>query len=127
MKPAALLFLSAIFIPGNALGQSPVVKPVDFQPLTELPWLDKSRSLLQVIERIFLEPNRDIRYLVLGQFFRQMPISDLPAAFEAAIRIESTPTPDNLVELLLFIWAKRDPAAAWARTQSLFDSVLDRR
>lgn len=123
MKAAALFFLGALVRSGNALSQSLAIKPADFQPLTDLPWQDKSRSLRQVIERIFLEPNRDIRYPVLGQFFRRIPASDLPAAFEAAIRLESTPTPDDLVELLLFIWAKRDPATAWGRVQSLFDLV----
>ena len=66
----------------NALAQRNNLQPKDFEPLTILPWVDKKDAPLeQVIDRIFREPNIDIRYPVLGEYLRLIPVKDLGRAF----------------------------------------------
>lgn len=108
----------------TAFGQRNNLQPKDFEPLTELPWVEKEKATLeQVIDRIFREPNMDVRYPVLGEYLRLIPTKDLGRAFDLATSLEGTQTPDELVYFLLYIWAKRDPAAAWERARDLFEVV----
>jgi len=109
---------------GTGLAQRNNIQPKDFEPLTSLPWVDNEKATLeQVIDRIFREPNIDIRYPVLGEYLRQIPVKDLGRAFDLATALEGTQTPDEVVYFLLYIWANRDPAAAWERTRTLFEVV----
>ena len=108
----------------TVLAQRNNLQPMDFDPLTSLPWVEKKEGTLeQVIERIFREPNIHIRYPVLGEYLRQIPANDLDRAFNRAVALEGTQTPDELVFFLLNIWAQRDPVAAWEKTRPLFDVV----
>lgn len=108
----------------SVLAQRNNLQPKDFEPLTSLPWVEKKDALLeQVIDQIFREPKIDIRYPVLGEYLRQIPVKDLGRAFDIATTLEGTQTPDELVYFLLYIWAKRDPAAAWEKTRELFEVV----
>jgi len=96
-------------------------KPTDFQPLTELPWKDNGepQDVPKIIERIFREPNPAIRYPVLAEYLRQVPMLHFALAFDAAVMLEGTQKPSEVVARMLRIWAERDPQAAWERTQQL--------
>ncbi|WP_395753201.1 hypothetical protein [Prosthecobacter sp.] len=95
-------------------------KPTDFQPLHELPWKDKElQEVPKIVERIFREPNSAIRYPVLAEYLRQVPLLHFAYAFDIAVLLEGTQKPDAVVSLMLRIWAERDPQEAWERTQEL--------
>lgn len=97
------------------------IKPLDFQPLTSLPWkADPSASLDEQLTRIFLESDAEIRYPVLAAYLRWIPASELEAAFDLCLRLEGTQCPQNIMAFFLSIWAERDPHAAWKRTEPLF-------
>ncbi|MFO1484241.1 MAG: hypothetical protein U1F71_12860 [Verrucomicrobiaceae bacterium] len=114
----SLLTCNTVLAHRNNLG------PMDFDPLTTLPWVEKREDTLEhVIERIFREPNLHIRYPVLGEYLRQIPTKDLDRAFDQAVALEGTQTPDEMVSFLLYIWAQRDPVSAWKKTRPLFDVV----
>jgi len=99
------------------------LKPTDFDPLTSLPWKRADAKLNQVIERVFREPNTSIRYPVLAEYLRIIPVEQLGKAFDLCIDLEGTQTPDDLVEFFLEIWAKRDPNGCWGQTKRLFRLV----
>lgn len=102
------------------LGQRVEIKPLDFQPLTSLPWEEKRhRTVDEVLKRIFLEPDPEIRYPVLIEYFKLIPSEQLGRSFELCLALEGTQWPEDLVSLLLPEWARRDPMAAWARTQAM--------
>ncbi len=95
-------------------------KPTDFQPLTRLPWEEiVPNDTAKIMERIFREPDVRIRYAVLGEYLRQMPVGQFGMAFDIAVMLEGRENPDELVSQMLGIWAQRDPQAAWERTQAL--------
>ena len=95
-------------------------KPLDFQPLHSLPWKDTElNEVPKIVERIFREPNAAIRYPVLAEYLRQVPMLHFAAAFDVALVLEGTQTPNELVALMLRIWAQRDPQEAWERVQVL--------
>lgn len=97
------------------------IRPLDFQPLTSLPWkTDPKASLDQQLERIFLESDPDIRYPVLAAFLRRIPAGDLEAAFDVCLQLEGTQCPQGLVAFFLPIWSERDPHGAWKRVEPLF-------
>lgn len=98
-------------------------RPKDFEPLTELPWRGNDANLEEVIDRIFRETNTAIRHSLLMEYFRMLPSEDRGRAFDLALALEGTNTPDDLVGWLLCAWAELDPAAAWERTKSLFELV----
>ncbi|WP_395745264.1 hypothetical protein [Prosthecobacter sp.] len=95
-------------------------KAADFVPLTELPWKGlELHEVPKIVERIFREPNADIRYAVLGEYLRQVPMLHFAYAFDTAVLLEGAQVPDAVVSLMLRIWAERDPQQAWERTQEL--------
>lgn len=97
------------------------IKPLDFQPLTSLPWkVNPGASLEEQLKRIFLEPDREIRYPVLAAYLRWIPAGDLEAAFDLCLQLEGTQRPANLIAFFLPIWAERDPHTAWKRVEPLF-------
>ena len=106
------------------LGSDPEpIRPWEFKPLTALPWSGDGDQVSTVVPRIFLEPDLWVRYPVLAEYFRKIPVRSLGEALDLALRLEGTQTPDDLVELLLYVWAQRDPETAWERTSRLFDLV----
>ncbi len=124
MKPRTKSFLTAlILLPGALYAERLSWKPSDFEPLTELPWKNGEGSPDDVVERIFREPNADIRYPVLGEYLRRLPVENVAKAFDLAVRFEGTNSPDELIRFMLFIWAKRDPGSAWAKCRELFKLV----
>jgi len=99
-------------------------KPADFQPLHSLPWKDTElHEVPKIVERIFREPNPAIRYPVLAEYLRQVPMLHFASAFDVALVLEGTQTPNDLVPLMLRIWAERDPLEAWEHTQMLANLV----
>jgi hypothetical protein len=99
-------------------------KPSDFQPLSSLPWKDTElHEVPKIVERIFREPNPDIRYPVLAEYLRLVPMLHFAYAFDVAVMLEGTQMPNEVVALMLRIWAERDPQEAWERTQSLVHLV----
>ena len=99
------------------------LKPTDFEPLTSLPWEKPGATLEGVLDAIFREPNTSIRYPVLAEYLRTIPVAQLNRAFDLCIDLEGAQPPDKLVEFFLPIWAKRDPKACWKRTRELFHVV----
>jgi hypothetical protein len=100
--------------------------PDDIRPLTKLPWLEaeaEARPLDAILHEIFHEPNGEIRYAVLDGYLSMIPAAQLAEAYDKCIILEGTQTPDQLVELLLRIWSRRDPHACWAKAKTLFDLV----
>ena len=116
---------AALLLASTATAQRLSWKPHDFQPLTELPWLDvKPHEVPKVIERIFREPNLDIRRSVLASYLKdEVPLIHFGLAFDTAIALEGVQNPDPLVSVMLEIWAKRDPTAAFERVKQLIDLV----
>ena len=104
----------------SVLAQRNNLKPTDFRPLTELPWTSGELSISSVMEKIYLEPDPEVRYPILLAFWRRLPLEECGKAFELAIRLEGNQCPDHVVALLLHDWAVRDPETAWAKTKSLF-------
>lgn len=95
-------------------------KPEYFNTLTERPWkFYEPHEVSKIVELIFREPNPDIRYPVLAACLRQVPMLHFAYAFDVALLLEGTQKPNELVALMLPIWAERDPQEAWERTQSL--------
>jgi hypothetical protein len=102
------------------LGQRVEIKPLDFQPLTSLPWEEKRhRTVEEVLKRIFLETKSEIRYPVLVEYFKSIPIEKLSQAFELCLALEGTQWPEDLASLLIPEWAQRNPQSAWDRNQAL--------
>ncbi|MBB5035851.1 hypothetical protein [Prosthecobacter dejongeii] len=125
MRHLLLLGLLGILLSSlPCFGQRLNLKPLDFQPLTGMPWQHhEDVSLEKVLERIFLEPNPAIRHAVLAAYLRLIPVEAFPQTFDLCIRLQGTQWPDDLVALMLPIWAERDPQAAWKRTQTLFSLI----
>ncbi|HEY1083282.1 MAG TPA: hypothetical protein VGE29_13525 [Prosthecobacter sp.] len=118
---AAVLFLLPF---QSSFGQRLGLSPLDFQPLVSLPWKHhEDVSLEKVLERIFLESNPAIRHAVLSSYLHRIPVEDFPRAFDLCITLQGTQWPDELVALILPIWAERDPQAAWKHSQTLFSFV----
>jgi hypothetical protein len=59
---AALLLSCAI----HTMAERNNWKPTDFEPLTELPWKQPNATMESVLDAIFREPNRNIRYPILA-------------------------------------------------------------
>lgn len=108
----------------NAWAQRLPWRPSDFSPLTSLPWADESKPMHKVLETIFLEPNPEIRYPVLADYLRMLPLNKLDTAFVFCTAYEGHQNPGNVVGMFLEIWAERDPEAAWKKTLGLFDVVV---
>lgn len=102
----ALLFISTVV---NAKAERNNLKPTDFEPLTGLPWKKPGATLNGVLDAIFREPDYFIRYGVLAEYLRILPVAELGRAFDLCIALEGAQTPDRLVDFFLRIWATRDP------------------
>ncbi len=101
-------------------GQGEVLRGLDLQPLTALPWEGRDEvEMEEVLKRIFLEPDTRIRDAVLVAYFERVPVELLGAAFERCLVLEGLQQPTRLVDLLLPEWAARDPQGAWQRTKEL--------
>lgn len=99
------------------------LQPADFEPLTELPWLKPGATLEGTLDAIFREPNQSIRYPVLAEYLRKIPVGELGKAFDISIGLEGAQVPNQLVEFFLEIWARRDPRACWKKAKNLFHLV----
>ena len=86
---------AALLLASTATAQRLSWKPHDFHPLTELPWLDvKPHEVPKVIERIFREPNLDIRRSVLASYLKdEVPLIHFGLAFDTAPKAGATTTP----------------------------------
>src|SRR5688572_24616791 len=115
------VFLAVLrILTANLPAQWLVLKPAEFEPLTSLPWEQQEPTLEKVLNSIFREPNLAIRYRVLGEYLRQIPVEDIGRAFDLSVPLEATQNPDDLVAVFIAIWAERDPAACWDWVQKLF-------
>lgn len=112
----------ALLLASQALAQVVEVPPLEFKPLTELPWKERpDGALSEHLHRIFLEPDPAIRYPVLAAYLRQIAVNDLETAFDLCLKLEGTQCPKELIAFFLPLWAQRDPQSAWKRTASLFE------
>jgi hypothetical protein len=107
----------------DAVAQRNQLRPADFEPLTELPWEAPNSTLASVIDRIFREPNPIIRYPLLAEYLRMVPVKQLGEAFDRSISLEGTRPRTTLLNSFLEIWASRDPQSCWERTKQLFRVV----
>ena len=123
MRTVHLAVLFLVLAVGSVRGEQMRIPPMEFQPITDRPWKGLEAKLDDVLTRIFLEPNAAIRYPVLKQYLRTIPANEFSRAFDLCVSLEQTQTPDQLVELLLGIWAERDPQSCWKHTQDLFQVV----
>src|SRR5687768_11970620 len=53
-----------------------------FRPLTGLPWQTAGTTLEQVMDRLYREPEPAVRYAVLEEYLRAIPLEDFPRAFD---------------------------------------------
>lgn len=112
----------ALLLAAPVLAASTETAPLDFQPLTVLPWEEKPTASMQDhLHRIFLEPSREVRYPVLAAYLRQLAVNDLEAAFDHCLSLEGTQHPKTLVSFFLPIWAERDPLGCWKRVEPMFE------
>jgi hypothetical protein len=103
----------------------PELKATDFAPLTAIPWdqtkgSDEKIEMPQVIRAIYGEPDLGIRYRLLDEYLRLIPVSELEAAFKLCLPLEGTETPDDLVAFFISIWAERDLRHCWGWVKQLF-------
>lgn len=100
-------------------------KSDEFLPLTSLPWSEHGLAVPDVLEKIFKEPDPQVRYPVLAEYFRKhLSGTQLGAAFELCVKLEGTQRPIDLVGLLLPLWAAREPEQALAKTKELMECVV---
>lgn len=100
-------------------------KSDEFLPLTSLPWSEHGLAVPDVLEKIFKEPDPEVRYPVLAKYFRNhLSGAQLGAAFELCVKLEGTQRPNDLVGLLLPLWAAREPEQALAKTKELMECVV---
>jgi hypothetical protein len=118
-----VLLAALLLATTDVLAQWSAIKPVEFEPLTSVPWDAKDATMDAVLAAIFREPNTAIRYPVLGAYLRHIPKGDIGKAFDLCVPLESTQNPDHLVHLFLPIWAERDPLACWAWVRQAFRLV----
>ncbi|QIF01673.1 hypothetical protein [Roseimicrobium sp. ORNL1] len=119
-----LLFLWNGLIPATLHAQRNSWTVDDVRPLTKLPWLGAEfRPLDVILDEIFREPDALIRYAVLDGYLSMIPVEQLKEAYDKCIILEGSQVPDQLVELLLRIWSRRDPHACWEKTKTLFELV----
>src|SRR5688500_7629505 len=90
-------------------------KPSDFAPLMEVPWEKDNATMKDVLRAIFLEPDQEIRSQVLEAYLDEFPLNRFDEAFRTCIAFESSQCPETLVNMMLRIWGRRDPAAAWQK------------
>ncbi|HZJ15353.1 MAG TPA: hypothetical protein VFD27_09900, partial [Chthoniobacteraceae bacterium] len=76
-----------------------ILKPMDFVPLTSLPWKRPLATVRGVLEAIFREPDIKVREAVLVEFLKIVPIEKLDSAFDICLDLEGTQTPEGLVSL----------------------------
>jgi len=117
VKTSIVILLLSVL---SALAQRAELRPLDFEPLTSLPWKKDGATLDSTLAAIFREPNEAIRAVVLAEYLRQISVRDLGAAFDRCVALEGSQTPDDLVALFLEGWAARDPKGCWKRTKELF-------
>lgn len=103
--------------------ERPILKPQDFRPLTELPWVKEGATQESVMDAIFREPDATIRYMVFQLYLDEIPVEEMEQVFDRAVALEDSETPDALVESMLRVWAARDPFRCWERVQKLFRVV----
>ena len=84
------------------------LQPTDFEPLTSLPWKKPDAKLDAVLDTIFREPNAAIRYPVLAEYLRMIPVAKLNQAFDLCIDLEGTQTPDYGRGMQSVLYPRRD-------------------
>jgi hypothetical protein len=96
----------------------------DFKPLTEMPWSGEMKEpMAQVLSVIFHEPEFTVRMLLLDEYLRAIPDSQIGRALDICLELEGSQSPDDLVDYFISIWAKRDPGACWMRVKELVKVV----
>jgi hypothetical protein len=116
--------LACLFLAPAVLAQRLSWKPADFAPLTDIPWERSGATMESVLRAIFREPGSEIRYAMLTGYLETIPVQKFDEAFTACVTYEGSQEPNRLVNLMLQIWGKRDPEAAWKKAQALFRIVL---
>jgi hypothetical protein len=99
------------------------LKPSEFKPIIEIPWKESDAKLDDVLRRIYREPNLFVRYAILAEYLKVIPVEQLGIALDKCIELEGTENPDDLVALVVTVWAERDPERCWVRVKSLLRLV----
>ena len=95
-----------------------------FRPVTSLPWTKPGADEESVLREIYREPKQLARRALLEAYLEKVPASSFPRVFDLCLRLEEDDSPDELLKLLVRVWATKDPAAAWARCEGLFDLII---
>src|ERR1700691_3530481 len=85
--------LAVLLSAANVMAQTKYLKPAVFVPLTSLPWKQQNATLESTLKAIFLEPDLEIRYPVLAEYLRTIPVGQLGKAFDICIDLEGTQRP----------------------------------
>lgn len=121
----SLVCLSVLFcFTGVSVAQRLDWKPSDFAPLTAVPWDDERLSMPDVLKVLFQEPDVTVRYPMLAEYLREIPVADLESAFRLSVAYEGTQHPRAITSLFLRVWAERDPESAWRKVRELLDVAV---
>lgn len=118
------IFVMALLPLSGAMAQAAEPLYQQFRPLSSLPWTAPDATWESVIRRIYLDPIEDIRAAVLEEYLKQVPAERFPEVFDLCIHLEEDDSPDELLERLMYAWARKDPAAAWAKCLELYEIVV---
>lgn len=124
MKARLLMITISLMAILSASAQRLDWKPSDFAPLTAVPWDDERRSMPDVLKVLFQEPDVTVRYPMLAEYLREIPVADLESAFRLSVVYEGTQHPRALISLFLRVWAERDPEGAWRKAKKLLEVAL---
>jgi hypothetical protein len=114
----------ALLLLTGALASAAEPLYIQYRPLSGLPWQAPEAGWEQVIRRIYREPVQEIRGAVLEEYLKQVPAADFPQVYELCLRLEEEDSPDVLLGRLMYVWAEKDPAAAWEKCLALYEIII---
>jgi hypothetical protein len=97
---------------------------LQFRPLASLPWATPDATWEQVIRRLYREPDKTVRSILLEKYLTMVRASDFPRLFDLCLRLEEEDSPDGLLRQLLRAWARKDAGAAWAKCNALYEVIV---
>ncbi|MDQ3621269.1 MAG: hypothetical protein M3463_02105 [Verrucomicrobiota bacterium] len=82
------------------------------------------KSVTETMRLLLAEGHGEARDSLIHGFLKELPTHDYPEAFAALDRFEQRQTPAFL-DLILELWASRDPSGAWKAVRPLMDIAID--
>lgn len=126
MKRLAFILLALAWKAVVLQGAEPVPIYQQFQVLSSLPWLEPGGTRKEILARIYREPEWLVRREVLREYLRTvLPVAEFPSAFSEIMVLDQADFPDVVAAVVMYEWAKRDPAAAARHCEGLFDLVIE--